>query len=149
MSVCGHKTVKEYIFRYHGDRLDLSILDRPNWKTVYKLNDSKEIIEEYKCIAYAALKNNVANSSISKACKKGYRIGGFYWCLSENYDNFKINSIHNVRKVSQYTLDGKYICTYGSLVEASEKTNINRSSIGLCAREKYTQAGGYKWKYVE
>ena len=145
----GHKTVKGYIFRYHGDKLDLSVLDKPNWKTVYKLNDCREILEEYKCIAYAALKNNVAQSSISKACKNGYRIGGFYWCLAENYDNFKPNPIHNVRKVSQYTLDEKYICTYESLVEASQKTGVNRSSIGMCARGKYMQAGGYVWKYTD
>lgn len=145
----GHKTVKGYIFRYHGEKLDLSILDRPNWKTVYKLNDYREIIEEYKSMTHASLNNNVASSSISKACKYGYRIGGYYWCLAENYDDFKPTPIYNVRKVNQYTLDGKYICTYESLTEASQKTGINVGSIGRCARGKYRQAGGYIWKYTD
>ena len=43
----------------------------------------------------------------------------------------------------------KYICTYESLTEASQKTGINTGSIGRCARGKYRQAGGYIWKYTD
>jgi predicted GIY-YIG superfamily endonuclease len=144
-----HKTVKGYIFRYHGDKLDLNMLNKSIWKTIYKINNKYEIVEEYKSIAYAASKNKVSPSSISRACKNGYCIRGFYWCLKENYNNFKPNPIHNVRKISQYTLDNKYIHTYESIVNASEKTGVNKTCIGMCARKKYKQAGGFIWRYAD
>jgi predicted GIY-YIG superfamily endonuclease len=147
-NVSGHKTVRGYIFRYHGEPLDITILDKSNWKTIYQINELYEIIKEYKSITHASLENNVSHSSISKACKTGFRIGGFYWCLAENYNNFNPKRVHN-RKVVQYTLDGEYIYTYDSIVDASKRTGVHRSNIGACAQGRYKQAGGYIWRYTD
>lgn len=146
----GHKSIKGYIFRYHGDPLDLKTLEKSNsnWKPIYKINEFHEIVKEYKSITKASIENNLPHSSISTACASGYRMGGFYWCLVENYNNFKPKRVHN-RKVNQYTLDGKYICTYDSIVDASKRTGVNKSNIGACAQGKYKQAGGYIWRYAD
>lgn len=56
-------------------------------------------------------------------------------------------------KINQYSLDGKYIQTFRSIVEASEKTNAMRSEISACATAKpdgntgKKSAGGYMWRY--
>lgn len=145
----GHKTAHGYIFRYHGDTVDLNILDNPNWKSVYRLDDFGEIVEKYKSIAHAALKSGVHQSSISKGCKNGWRIGGSYWCLADNYNDFKRVQLYNAKKVSQYSLNGKHIATYDSISEASEKTGINRVSIRRCIGGSYKKAGGFIWKCID
>ena len=54
------------------------------------------------------------------------------------------------RKVSQYTLDGQYICTFNGVREAARKVygcdNAN-VLIWKCANNKLSSYKGYKWKY--
>ena len=57
-------------------------------------------------------------------------------------------------KVNQYSLDGKYLATYRSIVEAADKTGVHKNDISTCARGskchgKYLKktAGGFMWKY--
>ena len=49
------------------------------------------------------------------------------------------------RPVTQYTLDGKKIATYGSVNEAFRQTNIRH--ISEAARQTRKSAGGYIWRY--
>jgi hypothetical protein len=60
----------------------------------------------------------------------------------------KFGSKHGAsKKVSQYTKNNIFIANYGSMIEAAETTNTNKTSISkVCKGEKRT-AGGYKWEY--
>lgn len=50
------------------------------------------------------------------------------------------------KKVSKYSLDGKWLEDYNSISEAAESINLTISSISKTLKnEKYT-AGGYRWK---
>ena len=51
------------------------------------------------------------------------------------------------KRISQYSLSGKYIKTYESITKASYDTNISVNMISENAREKRESAGGYIWKY--
>ena len=51
------------------------------------------------------------------------------------------------KKVSQYTKDNVFITNHGSIIEAAEITNTNKTSICLVCRNKQKTAGGYIWKY--
>ena len=53
------------------------------------------------------------------------------------------------KPVNQYSLDGKYITTYNSTVDASEKIGICHTTIGKCCNHKGRSktAGGYLWEY--
>jgi len=51
------------------------------------------------------------------------------------------------KPVEQYTLDGKYITTFGSQQEAMRITGVNQSQIWFCCQGKYKQAKGFIWKY--
>ena len=55
----------------------------------------------------------------------------------------------NKKIVSQYDLDGNYISTFGSLIEAEEKTGVTRKGISEVACGRQKTAGGYAWKYPE
>lgn len=53
----------------------------------------------------------------------------------------------NMKKISQYSLVGKYLQSYNSIKEAAEKNNISASMIGETANNKRQSAGGYIWKF--
>ena len=53
--------------------------------------------------------------------------------------------------VVQIDVEGNIVATYGSIVEAAEKTGACKDAIGKCARhlKGYKTAGGYRWEYAE
>lgn len=55
---------------------------------------------------------------------------------------------HILEKKRKKTLCIETNIIYGSLSEASEKTNINICCIGDCCRGNQKTAGGFHWKYI-
>lgn len=53
----------------------------------------------------------------------------------------------NKKAVVQYDKHGNFINRYICIVDASEKTLINKSGIANCARGKAKTAGGFIWKF--
>jgi len=51
------------------------------------------------------------------------------------------------KKVSQYSIEGKFIESFSSIIEAQEKTGIKRRNIGNVLSKKSKTAGGFIWKY--
>lgn len=76
---------------------------------------------------------------------------GFVWrynnepfSLKNKYGN------HNPRKVDQFSMDGIYIKTHNSAIEAARSVNgSSKSLIGKCCRGLSSFAYGYKWKYSD
>jgi group I intron endonuclease len=78
---------------------------------------------------------------------------GFQWRYAE-CGNVDIAPVENYRreknaKVSQYTIDGKYVTTYKNRMEASKKTGITAFNIAVCLQGKSKTAGSFIWKYEE
>jgi len=73
------------------------------------------------------------------------------WC-SHKY-NMKFGTrnkmaIDNTKKsVIQYTMSGKYVCSYNSIVEAAGKMSISKGNIVSVLKGNRKSAGDYKWKY--
>ena len=55
----------------------------------------------------------------------------------------------NYKKVEQYSLDGKYIKTFNSIIEASKETNSYHSNISACCKGKLNKTNNYIWKYTK
>lgn len=55
----------------------------------------------------------------------------------------------NYKKVDMYDLDGNYIKTYNSIIEASKEVNIYKSNISACCKGKSKTSAGYIWKYAK
>jgi hypothetical protein len=54
-----------------------------------------------------------------------------------------------IKKISQLTLNGEFVKTYDSVLEAGEAVGAkDASSIARCARGYRNKAYGYKWIYV-
>ncbi len=50
------------------------------------------------------------------------------------------------KKVLQYTVDGKYLNTFKTNIEAAKATGVGRCNISLCLLGKQKTAGGFVWK---
>lgn len=51
------------------------------------------------------------------------------------------------KKVNMYDLNGNYIKTYNSIIEASEENNLNHANITSCCKGRLNKTGNYIWKY--
>ena len=65
----------------------------------------------------------------------------------QNNPNKKYNS--KKCKVNQYNLDGSFINSFDSQVEAEEFTGILRSGICECCKGNDKSAGGFMWRYKD
>jgi group I intron endonuclease len=79
------------------------------------------------------IKNKITNSVLNTdRCKK----------LKEEKLSFKELKV----KVSQYSMDHKFIKSYESLTQAEIETGINRKNISKMINGKINSTGGYVWK---
>lgn len=77
------------------------------------------------------------------------------WCTAkENMVHAQKTGLNNhkgrTKKVSQYTLDEKYICTFNGIREAARKIygcDSANTLIWKCVNNKLSSYKGYKWKY--
>lgn len=53
------------------------------------------------------------------------------------------------RKVSQYAIDGSFIASFDSIVEASEKSGFPRRNIQACVSGYSKTSSGFVWKHTE
>lgn len=52
-------------------------------------------------------------------------------------------------RVNQYTKDGTFVATYGSITEAQKAIGGNNHKIASCCKGKVKSVGGYVWKYAD
>jgi L-rhamnose mutarotase len=127
---------------------------------VCQFEENGKFIREYPSILVAAHKTNAYKRSIYMCTQKKMKItAGFQWRLKEEVvkDDGKIRDIepartilpHFLPAVCQFGLDGKFIREYPSILEAEEKTGINRYIIFLCASKKYKMVQGFQWRYKD
>ena len=66
----------------------------------------------------------------------------------------KIGDVHKLtigqsNKAVQKYYNGKYICSYGSLTDASDKNKIKVVNICKACSGTNKTAGGFEWKYID
>lgn len=108
----------------------------PNPKNLPQVNhiDGNKKNNSVKNLEWVTASQNKLHSFRVLGAKRG-RLG----CIGS------LNS--NSRAVYQYDLNGNFIQEWGSILQAQKKIGVNNSAIGNAARGKYSQAGGFKWKY--
>ena len=117
-----------------------------NIKTVYMFDLNGEYLRSFKCSKDAALflqtDNFVsAQHAIRNNCEgKVSSSFGYYWSYKKEFGyNSSIKT-----KVAQYTLNGKFLRSFNSIVEAESALEIN--TIQQAITKGYS-AGGFQWKY--
>lgn len=112
----------------------------------------KNIANVHGLVAVAFLDNSVKKKMVNhkNGDKLDNRVENLEWVTP------KENSVHAVttslqkghpKRVEQYTKDGKHIQTFGSILEASEKTGANNRHISCVCKGKRKTTGGFMWKY--
>lgn len=117
--------------------------DRP----VYQYDLDGNFIQGYKSGANARRKTRIL--AINLCCNGGVKSAGGYMWSYEKHDKIS-KCIRNYRtsKVYQYGLDGLYIASYDSILEASQITGTPYKKIIACLHSKTTpsRGGDFMWK---
>lgn len=156
------RTAKGYFWKYATNNKDITDIIQDYYEKISKINtkpvcqiDFKgnivkiwpsltSVLEHFNCSA-PKIKRSIINPLTSAY--------GFLWEFESNKDNIpqRVQTFLNCpearangQKVKQYSMDGEYIKTYPSMIEAARKTGIERTAIQKAVKNKYT-SGGYVW----
>ena len=106
------------------------------------------LIHHFPSITDAAKAINTDFNAIKKVLnhQSRHRKGFVFRYETDTYDGEHAN-FSTSKKVSQYTVDGKLISVYDSVVHAYQETGISRDEISRSALFKKKFAGGFVWRY--
>ena len=122
-------------------------------KVIYQYSIESDLIKKWDCISSASSELKINSSNISM-CAKHTRpnAGGFRWEYYYIDKLAPIVKVHKSRKgmwgksILQIDDFGNIIAEYVSLNEASQKLNIDATSISKALNGHIRKAGGYIWK---
>lgn len=116
--------------------------------------EKKNEILIHRIVAYAFITNPDSLPQINH--KDENRINNIKynleWCTSQynntygkHYEKYIDSMIRNghIRKVYQFTLDGKLVAEFNSIKEATEKTGY--TNLSAACKGKYSNVGGFLW----
>ena len=90
-------------------------------------------------------------------CKADNRLENLEWVTNKDNQNHGTRNARMAEKKSipivQLALDGKYIKSYRSAIEAKRECGFNNGNIIQCCKNKYLREGnniyrGFKWMYL-
>lgn len=90
----------------------------------------------------------ISNSNIAACCRGKYKqFKGYIFQYSD--DPREISAVRGHRKpVNMYSIDGEFIKQWQTIKSASKELGIADTHIIDCCKGKYSQSGGYIWKYA-
>lgn len=142
------------VYSTKTNKIKLSQKNQNGYCRIELLNENEKkkfYIHRLVAEAYIPNPNNYNQVNHKDLNKHNNNVNNLEWCSEAmNMQHNADNKPENSRKVIQLDLDddNKIIRTYNSIKEASEKTDINKTSIIHCCSGKYKKAGEYKWKYA-
>ena len=151
-----------------GDKISFKF---PESDEVFKKKEARKIskytldgeyLETYDSFSEAAEANGVLDGSVRSCCnRKTKTCGGFIYRFADDDKPVvmkgKVASSQEIsksgrreyRKVNQYTLDGKFVRTYNSVVEASLFMGVFASGVRACCNGKSSRCGNYVYVYTD
>lgn len=122
------------------------ILIQKTSKSVFQYDRDMNFICEYPSINFAAKKNNIESTNISKCCKhKVVMVGGFVWRFEGDLQPPVYKKGNDT--VLKYDLNNNFIKEYKNANIAGKESNINGSHISRCCKKVTKSAGGFIWRY--
>ena len=114
-------------------------------KPVYQYDLDGNFVAIYSSAAEAARQMNTQVQNIYKACwKENKTAAGFQW-RNDPTDIPQPTTFGQGKRVYQYDLNGNYIQSYASLMEASQQTGIDYSTLKNAVKGARKTAGHYQW----
>ncbi len=122
-------------------------------KEIYQYSIDGNFIKKWDCISSASSELKINSSNISMCAKHSRpNAGGFRWEYYYADKLAPIVKVHKSRKgmwgksILQIDDFGNIIAEYASLNEASQKLNIDATSISKALNGHIRKAGGYIWR---
>lgn len=113
---------------------------------VYDINAN--LLGVFKSLTDAEKFTGVNNSNISAVCKGKYtQFKGYIFKYADDNKEIKQNRKRK-KPVAMLDLQGNVLQQFESIKEAARQTNLIDTHIIDCCKGKYTQSGGYIWKYI-
>ena len=145
-----------YVWRYYDDnfpsKIDTSSLNFAK-KAVYQYSlDGKFIKEWDSCSSAEKALGITLGNIISACCGRIKTAGGFQWRYKASMKNTNSLPKYNsrIKRVSQYTLEGKFIKTWDNSRKAALSLGLRDGNpILLCCKGLGKSCKGYIWKYAE
>lgn len=109
-------------------------------KSICRVNNNGDVLEEFKTIVEASKKYNISDSSIIKVCKKeAIKAGGYYWKYKDDIEPFvpkKNQNYSSIKVVYKETGEEKF---YNSVKEAKNElgTTISHHLKGTIKNSLY------------
>ena len=138
-----HKTWKHLTQNIIFD--DISKRNRPrNGKPVVQYENDGKYVATYKNAREAQKETGISYKLISSVCNGSKRIAhGYIWrFVGDSFDKYEPENAYLI-KVDKYDLDGNFIQTFDSIVEANNSIETGRVDRALKTKNKY--AGGFYW----
>lgn len=131
-------------------------------RAVNKYTLDGEYIETYTNLAEAAVANESLEGSIRACCnRKTKTSGGFIYRFADD-DKPVVMAVklpstqsksedggRKYRRVNQYTLGGKFVRSYDSVVEAARLNGVFASGIRACCNGKVSRCGNFRYLYAD
>lgn len=119
-----------------------------NSKEVFCFNNDGNLINSYYSVREAGRELNISFDGIIYSIKTKKIYKNYFWSYSKSED---ISLYRFFRKgglsVNMYSISNEFIKTFETITEASKQTNIIKSSIIRCCKNKQKTAGGFIFKY--
>lgn len=134
----GRKIEKEIMFS--------SPKNTPRAVVQYALDGKK--IREYRSVTEAARANGTTSGYIRLvALKELIQMNGFVYRFIDDFYNGEHVDFSMKKRVTQYTLDGRKICTYASVKDAAASVGTDPNTLSRCALRKSLSCSGFVWRY--
>lgn len=143
-----HSTIRHILNGYKNySAFDARSRSNAKRKVVNQYTLDGIFITSFNSLSDAARATKLSVSLICSCCEKTKLSGGgFQWRYADDLPPSKY-TYSQTKTVMQFTMDNKYIRSFDSPQEASEKTNVSKDGIYKCCNGKIKSSGGYKWKY--
>ena len=136
------------IFSHKAKKLLVQSLSNKGYCIIKLGRKNKFLVHRLVYDTFVGYTNKNAITNHKNSIKTDNRLENLEEC------DYRYNSIYayrhkerTVKAIIQYTLNGEYICTYETAMDAYLKTNVSRSSICNCCKGKAKSAGGFLWSY--
>lgn len=116
-------------------------------KRVYMFDLKGNYLRSFSCVREAAQFLDQENTFNTLKAIRNNCLGtanssfGYYWSYTKEFNYLNNKSM---RKVAQYSISGKFLKYFNSIVEAETELQIN--TIQQAITKKYT-SGGFQWRY--
>lgn len=117
---------------------------------LYKDGKSKPYLV-HRLVAEAFLANaeDLPEVNHLDECKTHNAVSNLEWCDRSHNINYGTRNARISKPVQQFSMDGRLINTWSSMMEAERVTGVNQGNISSCCNGKLPTAGRFVWRYAE